>query len=106
MPKPIKLIRKRGEPSVDGLDECRKYFASAGRHYPKGPAYCWLPFMNQEFQREMLRDDWLSVRLLVRRHVSARAFKLLSREFDTGPSRNLSEWPREQLDALRSLTSE
>ena len=107
MPKPIKKVRKRGAPSSDDRDEGRRYFASGGRYYPPGKSeYCWLPFMDHEWQREPVREAWRAVRLLVRRDVGALAFKILSAEFDAGLSRNFTSWPPERLDELQRLTSE
>ena len=106
MPSPVKRIRKRGTPPPDDQSSVAKYFATGGRYYPTDAEFQYLPFMDYEWQRDQIRDIWISVRLLVRRRVSARAFALLSVEFDDGDSRNFTSWPPERLDELRRLTSE
>jgi hypothetical protein len=106
MPSPKRKIAKRGAPAPDDQGEVARYFATSGRYYPTSDEFCWLPFMNRDWQGDRVRDIWLSVRVLVRRRVSPRAFALLSCEFDDGDSRNFAAWPQEKLEELRGLTPE
>lgn len=104
MPAPIRKIPKRGGSTGDrDRDDVARYFASCGLQHPPGKsAAAFLPFKSGE----ACRDDWATVRLQVRRSVSARVFAILSREFDDGAARVFDDWPRDELDALQRLTDD